>query len=264
MSNPFSAQVGAVLSADIAVPEHEREMRFYSRVLRTGENPPWREDMMSNLGVPIIGLGQASEEYANLPLQWIPHIQVADVAASVERALELGGRVVMHAKGEDGSSQWAVLMDPNGAAFGLIPVVPKEHIPPLELDPADIGGIGRIAWLDLTVPDATKTREFYQQVIGWTPQDVEMEDGEGTYFDYNMLAEDGTPAAGICHARGAHADLPPVWLIYLPVGDLAESIRLVDEEGGKVLKAARDDDGNYTYVVIQDHVGVSLALIQAG
>lgn len=262
MSSPFKAQVGSVLSADIAVPEHEREMRFYSRVMRTGESPPWREDMMSNLGFPIIGLGQASEEYAHLPLQWMPHIQVADVAASVERALELGGREVMHAKGDDGSSQWAVLLDPDGAAFGLIPVVPKEHVPPLEMDPEEISGVGRIAWLDLTVPDAERTRDFYKKVIGWTSEDVEMEDGNGKYSDYNMLAEDGTPAAGICHARGLNADLPPVWLLYLPVGDLEESIRLVNEEGGKVLKAVTDDDGQYVYAVIQDPVGVYLALLQ--
>ena len=34
-SGPFVTGVGVVLSADIAVPEHEREMRFYSRVLST-------------------------------------------------------------------------------------------------------------------------------------------------------------------------------------------------------------------------------------
>lgn len=260
MSNPFAAQVGSVLSADIAVPEHDREIRFYSRVLRTGENPPWREDMMNNLGMPIIGLGAASEEYANLPLQWMPHIQVADVAASVRRALELGGSEVMHAKNDDGTSQWAVLLDPNGAAFGIIPVIPKEHVP--QVEDAASEGVGRIAWLDLTVADAEKTRDFYQQVIGWSSEDVEMEDGDTTYSDYNMLAEDGSPAAGICHARGTNADLPPVWLIYLPVGDLAESIRRVDEEGGKVIKFVTDDDGNYIYAVIQDPVGVHFAIVQ--
>lgn len=118
------------------------------------------------------------------------------------------------------------------------------------------------ASLDLTVPDAERTRDFYKKVIGWTSEDVEMEDGNGKYSDYNMLAEDGTPAAGICHARGLNADLPPVWLLYLPVGDLEESIRLVNEEGGKVLKAVTDDDGQYVYAVIQDPVGVYLALLQ--
>ena len=37
MSNPFTPRVGAVMSADIAVPEHEREVAFYSRALTTGD-----------------------------------------------------------------------------------------------------------------------------------------------------------------------------------------------------------------------------------
>jgi hypothetical protein len=95
MSDLFVPRVGGVLSADIAVPEHEREARFYSRVLSTGKNPLWREeDLMNNLGMPIIGLGARSADYAHLPLQWMPHIQVAEVAASVQRALALGGSVL--------------------------------------------------------------------------------------------------------------------------------------------------------------------------
>ena len=59
-----------------------------------------------------------------------------------------------------------------------------------------------------------------------------------------------------------NAQLPPVWLIYLPVGDLTESIRLADEEGGQVLKTVTDDDGKCSYAVIQDPAGVYLALVQ--
>jgi predicted enzyme related to lactoylglutathione lyase len=264
MGNPFTARVGSVLSADIAVPDYERELRFYSRVLRTGDQPLWREDGMSNLGLPIIGLAPVSEEYAQLPLQWMPHIQVADVTESVQRALALGGREVMQATDDDGTVQWAVLLDPNGAAFGLIPVVPEEQLPSLEDLPAEeVEGMGRITWLDLTVPDAAKAKDFYRQVVGWTWQEVEMKEGNVSYSDYQMLGEDGTAAAGICHARGVNAELPPVWLIYLPVGDLAESIHLVDEEGGEVLKTVKDD-GKYAYAVIKDPVGVCLALVQAG
>jgi len=129
MSVPYLPRVGGVLSADIAVPEHEREVRFYSRVLTTGEDPLWREDLMNNLGMPIIGLGERIPEYADLPLLWMPHIQVADVAVSVERALGLGGSELMHGKDDDGQSQWAVLLDPSGAAFGIMPVVPAEALP---------------------------------------------------------------------------------------------------------------------------------------
>jgi hypothetical protein len=264
MSKPFVPGVGAVFSADIAVPDHEREARFYSRVLSTGEKPLWRgEDLMNNLGMPIIGVGARGAEHGHLPLQWMPHIQVADVAASVQRALALGGSVLMHTKGDDGKSQWAVLLDPNAAAFGIIPVVPPDAIPSSSgaAMPDSASPVGRIYWLDLTVPDASTTQEFYRQVVEWSVQSVEMESGGERYADYNLLREDGSPAAGVCHARGVNVGLPPVWMMYLPVGDLPESLRRVPEEGGRVIKATQGKDGENVYAVVQDPVGAYLALI---
>ena len=125
----------------------------------------------------------------------------------------------MHAKDHDGKSQWAVLLDPNGAAFGIIPVVSAEAIPPTDgaasRDAA--ARVGRISWLDLTVSDALATRDFYRQVVDWSAQDVEMEDASGRYADYNLFGDDGNPAAGVCHARGVNLGLPPIWMIYLPL-----------------------------------------------
>ena len=181
MSDPFVPRVGGILSADIAVPEHERELRFYARVLTTGDEPLWREDLMNSRGMPIIGLGERTEEYSGLPLQWMPHIQVADVAASATKALELGGSELMHGKDEEGNSQWAVLLDTNGAAFGIMPVVPAEALPPTSSDNA--APTGCISWVDLTVPDAPATRDFYSQVVGWSVQDVEMSDEGERYAD---------------------------------------------------------------------------------
>ena len=89
-----------------------------------------------------------------------------------------------------------------------------------------------------------------------------MDDAGETYADYNMLGGDGEPAAGVCHARGVNRELPPVWMLYLPVGDLAESLRRVEEEGGKVIQAAQGKDGTFSYASIQDPVGACLALVQ--
>lgn len=247
-----------MLSADIAVPEHEREVGFYASVLGTGAEPLWRPDLMNNLGMPIIGLGERTEEHADLPLQWMPHIQVADVAASVQQAIGLGGKELMHGK-KDGQSLWAVLQDLNGATFGIIPVVPSDGSSG-EGD-STTAPMGRIAWLDLTVSDTAATRDFYRQVVGWTDDDVEMGDSGESYSDHNMLAGDGRPAAGICHARGVNRDLPPVWLIYLPVGDLAESLRRVDEGGGEVLTSLVGDEGLTTYAVVRDPVGAAFGLV---
>lgn len=263
MSEPFAPRVGGVLSADIAVPEHEREVRFYARVLTTGEEPLWREDLMNNLGLPVIGLGARSPEYADLPLQWMPHVQVADVAASAERALALGGRELMHGKGDDGQSQWAVLLDPNGAAFGVIPVVSAEELSSMEgaASPGAATRVGHISWLDLTVPDAAATRDFYRQVVGWSVQEVAREDASGRYADFILSGDDGRPAAGVCPARGVKRGLPPIWMIHLPVGDLAESLRRVREEGGRIVMETTAADGGQALAVIEDPVGATLALV---
>lgn len=122
-----------------------------------------------------------------------------------------------------------------------------------------LGG-GRIAWLDLTVTDASATVDFYQAVVGWTAEDVQMRDAAGQYADYALCAPDGTAVAGVCHARGVNEGLPPVWLICLPVRDLDESLARAREGGGDVVDARKGSAGAYTYAVVRDPVGVCLAL----
>jgi hypothetical protein len=112
MRNPFFHGVGGVLSADIAVPDHEREVGFYSQVLTTGPAPLSRDDLTNNQGTPVIGLGARSPEYKALPLQWMPHFQVSDVAASVARTLELGGQELIHSKGDNGKASGQFWLTP--------------------------------------------------------------------------------------------------------------------------------------------------------
>src|SRR5438105_15907791 len=59
--------------------------------------------------------------------------------------------------------------------------------------------VGAISWVDLTVPDAAKLRDFYAAVVGWKPSEVKM----GDYADYCMNEPaSGSAFAGVCHARG--------------------------------------------------------------
>ncbi len=70
--------------------------------------------------------------------------------------------------------------------------------------------VGTIGWTDLTITNADEVRDFYRDVAGWTVTDVDM----WGYADYCMNAPgSGAPVAGICHARGVNAALPPLWLI---------------------------------------------------
>ena len=257
MTTSFEPGVGAVQSADIAVPDHKREGRFYARVLGTGDPPLWRNDLMNNLGRPIIGLGKQTPAYAHLPLQWMPHIQVADVAASAERTSRLGGSELLHSKDGKGSSQWAVLQDPNGAAFGIIPEVPGSTA----ADSSDTTRVGYIRRVTLTVPDASTTAEFYREVVGWSVQSVELGDTEGDPVAFDMLAANGTVVASIADASNAAPGMPRVWLLHLPVGDLDESLRRVQAEDGEVIGTFSAPDGSVQYAVVMDPVGVYVALV---
>lgn len=251
MRNPFVHGVGGILSADIAVPDHEREVAFYSKILTTGNAPLWRDDLMNNLGTPVIGLGVRTPEYNTLPLQWMPHFQVADVATSVARAIDMGGKILMHSKADDGQSQWAVITDQLGAAFGIIPVVHGESDNTQQNE-----RFGCISWLSLAVPDALSSRDFYQEVVGWNAKSIETKDSEGHAAIIEMYIDHESAAAEIRQFRSKENSYPSVWLIHLPVDDLVESLRRVSEGGGEVINEYAEEK----YAVVRDPVGVYLAL----
>jgi predicted enzyme related to lactoylglutathione lyase len=91
--------------------------------------------------------------------------------------------------------------------------------------------VGEIVWVDLTIPDADNVRDFYESVVGWHSSDFDM----GGYKDY-VVATPGKKdtVAGIVHARGENADLPPHWIIYIKVKDLQASTDAARRKGGKV------------------------------
>ena len=74
------------------------------------------------------------------------------------------------------------------------------------------------------------------------------------------LPQDGKAVAGVCHARGVNQGLPHAWIIYLPVGDLAESLRRVVEGGGEVIRSG-NPDSELAYAVIRDPVGAHVGLV---
>ena len=117
--------------------------------------------------------------------------------------------------------------------------------------------IGSIGWIDLTIDNATELRDFYADVVGWTSAEVDM----GDYADFMMVPPDAEPVAGVCHARGTNAELPPAWLIYIVVEDLDQSISRCEARGGKIIVGPKNM-GDARYCVIRDPAGAHSALYQ--
>ena len=114
---------------------------------------------------------------------------------------------------------------------------------------------GSIAWTDITVPDAEALRDFYTRVTGWKAQPLSM----GEYSDYVMISSDGNGVAGVCHARGLNADVPPQWLIYIIVEDVRAAAAECVALGGSIVAGPREMGGG-NFCVIRDPAGAVCAL----
>ena len=118
--------------------------------------------------------------------------------------------------------------------------------------------IGAISWMDLTVENADDIRDFYKSVTGWKSMDV----GMGEYNDYCMLSPgDNQVRSGICHARGVNADIPPMWILYINVANLDESLSAAIHHGGQLVSGPRNM-GESRFCIIRDPAGAVVGLFQ--
>jgi predicted enzyme related to lactoylglutathione lyase len=119
---------------------------------------------------------------------------------------------------------------------------------------------GSVTWMDLTVPDADPVRDFYAEVAGWRPSPIEM----GGYSDYVMTAGEGAglTAFGVCHARGANAEQPQAWMIYINVPDLDDAVAKVTTHGGHVVRPSVACGGMGRFAIVTDPSGTAVGLFE--
>lgn len=123
-----SYPVGAIISADLTVPNADDILAFYQDVIGWGAEGLTMQDEQGTYADHVVK--DATEQWvggichqrginADLPPVWLIYIQVADIERSLERCLTLGGQVLKRSHMEDGSLQYAVIQDPAGAILAL-------------------------------------------------------------------------------------------------------------------------------------------------
>ncbi|MEG3768157.1 VOC family protein [Alteromonas sp. 14N.309.X.WAT.G.H12] len=111
------------------------------------------------------------------------------------------------------------------------------------------------SWRDLTVNDAVAVSNFYQQVLGWTKDEVAM-DG---YNDFIMKDAHGNVMGGICHRKGSNQSVPVGWIPYFTTDDFTRAYEAAIASGGQALTDVRRH-GTASFVYIKDPSGASFAL----
>lgn len=124
MSEGALSSEGEILWVDLTVPDAERVRAFYAEVVGWRSEPVAMGDysdfnmVAAGSGEVVAGVCHARGPNAGLPAQWLIYIGVADLDASIERCVALGGEVVAGPSGS-GDSRMCVIRDPAGAVAAL-------------------------------------------------------------------------------------------------------------------------------------------------
>lgn len=126
--NESKYKKGQFFWSDLTVPDATSLKEFYKQVIGWQEQEVAMKDsgetysdyaMTSDDGTAVSGICNQRGVNTNIPPQWIMYINVENVKESLEKALNLGGKLIMESKKADGSYNFVIVQDPVGAVFGL-------------------------------------------------------------------------------------------------------------------------------------------------
>lgn len=115
------------------------------------------------------------------------------------------------------------------------------------------------SWCDITTENAEALVSFYENVMGWKKEAVDM----GGYNDYVMSKPDGTPVGGICQKRGVNSAMPGGWINYFTVANLSVSLKEAEALGGQIVGDIKHH-GKDSFCIIIDPSGAPCALYEKG
>ena len=117
---------------------------------------------------------------------------------------------------------------------------------------------GTFYWNELATSDVDGAKEFYSKVVGWTFDQMPMQDG-GTYW----ILKSGDEMAGGLMAMPAAAPegMPPNWMSYVAVDDVDEALAKAGDLGGAVIVEPFDVPEVGRIGVIRDPQGAVISLM---
>jgi predicted enzyme related to lactoylglutathione lyase len=108
---------------ELATSDTGKAGDFYSTVFgwtKDVQNFGMEYTMFGNAGRPAGGMFGITPEMGNIPSHWLVYFAVDDCDATVEKATSLGAQVMKPADDIPTVGRFAILLDPQGAAFAVI------------------------------------------------------------------------------------------------------------------------------------------------
>jgi predicted enzyme related to lactoylglutathione lyase len=206
---------------------------------------------------PIGGLLTLPEEARKMGARpgWLGYIAVDDVDAYAIKVSQAGGKVYKGPEDIPNVGRFAVVADPQGAAFYLFKGMGEPPpSPPPATDP------GQVCWRELHAGDREPAFAFYAGLFGW-------EKGAGMDMGPMGLYQLYRYAGGSDDIGGMMTKLPvvpmPFWLYYIGVPDFDLAIKTITANGGTLLNGPQPVPGDAWIVQALDPQGAMFALVGA-
>ena len=238
---------------ELITPDTDAAKRFYSSLAGWGTQPFDKDYTMWTIaGSPFAGLYRLGPEMRQqgVPPNWMPYVESSNVDETARLATSLGGKVMSPPADIPNVGRYAVLRDPQGAAFGVY----KTSGPSMSWDGTPV--LGRFSWHELMTTDYRTAFDFYQKLFGWE-KTGEMDMGGGnTYLMYGK----GQPFGGIFNRHGDMMSMPPFWMVYIYVKDVRKAVEIATKNGASVHRPPMEIPGGGTIAILADPQGAAFAL----
>ncbi len=187
-----------------------------------------------------------------MPSFWLIYFAVDDCDAAVAKARGLGASLHREAADIPGTGRFAILADPQGAAFGLLQPEPGQEGGAFSLHSA---GHGR--WHELHSTDPVAGMGFYAALFGWRESTAMDMGADGKYQLFSHDGEDIGAVMGMVGMAGA----PPHWLTYFGVTSVIAATAQITALGGQVLHGPVEVPGESWITMALDASGVAFAVV---
>jgi predicted enzyme related to lactoylglutathione lyase len=249
---------------ELMTSDHEAAQTFYSKVVGwkltpfAAEGHPYTVLEVAG-GRGVGGIMPIPPEAADQGMRptWIGYVHVADIDAAVAKVGANGGKIWRQPDMIPQVGRFAVVADPQGAAFNLLqPEGP-------EMDALQMGTPGGTDWHELHSTDQQAALAFYKAMFGWSGTgDMDMgQMGRYQFFAMEPAAE-GAECGTTCGAMFNDPMAPhPYWLFYFHVDAIDAAIERINASGGKVVHGPQEVPGGMWIVNAQDPQGAFFALV---
>lgn len=200
--------------------------------------------MLANAKTPIAHVRgpQADSE----PSWWNNYFRVEDVDAAAAAVKKNGGKVIVPPT-DIQPGRFATVATPSGAHLSLFHEANRD-------DTDTPSTTGFIHWVDLHSQDIDKDLAFIRDALGLKTIEMTMPTGP-----YHILEPETKTRAGAM--AGQNPQAPSMWLAWVAVDDVDQTLTRVTQHGGKVLAPAWDADTVGRMAIASDPTGVAFGVI---